>query len=366
MKFVTMFPLARNIELIKDVGMIPFIMHKEYGFDSIVVCYNNSEYKYLEHEVKGLKVEFIKKLTGNSIVDGIMYLIKNAKKIDVLNTYHLKFESMLFFLVYKILNSKGKFYLKLDCGIASPSFKRKGLKNSIRNKCKIAFLKKCDLISIETTKGYEQYKSFKLPLKLEYVPNGCYYVSNKLCSKENIICSVGRIGTYQKATDILMEAFKIASPSISNWKLNIIGPIEDEFKKYINNYFIQNPQLKTNVTFLGELDKEHIFKEYQKSKIFCLTSRFESFGLVLTEALSQGCFIIMSNVDSAKDITNDNSIGKVFNIDDTQELANLLVKYCNDNEYLNSMELVSRKHYEKNFNWINICKKIVKALNLTI
>jgi hypothetical protein len=61
MTFVTLFPGATNIHLTKDVGMIPFIMHKYYGYDSTLVCYKNDEYDYLETEVKGLKIDFLEK-----------------------------------------------------------------------------------------------------------------------------------------------------------------------------------------------------------------------------------------------------------------------------------------------------------------
>ena len=76
MRFVTMYPETENVHLIKDVGMIPFIMHKKFAYDSTIVCYKNEDYSYLENEVKGLKLDFIKKYTGKSIIDGAIYLFK--------------------------------------------------------------------------------------------------------------------------------------------------------------------------------------------------------------------------------------------------------------------------------------------------
>jgi L-malate glycosyltransferase len=56
-----LFPECRNVHLIKDVGMIPYILYKYYGYDSKIVCYNNETYSSLNKEVKGLKLNFIEK-----------------------------------------------------------------------------------------------------------------------------------------------------------------------------------------------------------------------------------------------------------------------------------------------------------------
>ena len=76
------------------------------------------------------------------------------------------------------------------------------------------------------------------------------------------------------------EAFKKSYPKLSNWKLKLIGPIEEEFKEYINNFYNENPNLKNIVEFTGPIyDRKQLADEYNKAKIFCLTSRYESFGL---------------------------------------------------------------------------------------
>ena len=54
-KFLCLFPRGRNIELVKDVGMIPFMLQKEGYYKSYIAFYKDmEELPYLKTEVKGL------------------------------------------------------------------------------------------------------------------------------------------------------------------------------------------------------------------------------------------------------------------------------------------------------------------------
>lgn len=363
MNFVTIFPETENIHLIKDVGMIPYIMYKEYGIDSKIVCYKNGDYPYLNSDVKGLKIDFIKKFTGKSILDVGIYLLKKSKKIDVLHIFHLGIKESVWICVYKFLNKKGKIYLKFDA-----DYHIKETTNP-RGKSLKAFLKKltlnkCDLISVENRVVYSFLKEF-WKIDVKYIPNGFYDYKRKtvVCSgiKEKTILTVGRIGTYQKATEILLEGFKMAykNDTMTDWNLKIVGPIEKSFKGYVDKFINENPNLKRKIEFTGAIyDRDELKKEYEKAKIFCLTSRYESFGLVFLEAMKAGCYIISSDVESALDITNNRTYGSIFKIDDIEELSQCIVKSCN-NESLNSNCYKIQEYVYKEFYWTTICKKIL-------
>ena len=217
--------------------MIPYILHKEYKFEAKVACYNNGEYPYISDLVEGLKLDFIPRDSGNALLDASAYLRENAPKIDILNLYHFLDRTLEWARLYKALNPKGKIFLKLDANewfIKQFDINEKNIKSSH------SILQECDLISVETTELYE-YLNKQWPLTIEYLPNGFYDFGVKkpinYAEKENIICTVGRIGQYLKANDVLLEAFKLASPSLPDWKLKIIGPMEKSFEPYVENYF---------------------------------------------------------------------------------------------------------------------------------
>ncbi|WP_297423403.1 glycosyltransferase family 4 protein [Clostridium sp.] len=365
MRFTTIFPETENVHLTKDVGIIPFIMQKEFGCSSTIVCYKNGEYEYLHTEVKGLGIDFIKKYTGKSIIDGAIYLLKNSKKIDILHLFHLCNRTFLWIILYKFLNSKGKIYLKLD---ANRTIKNKNLKcKNIKNRIIEKILKTCNLISVETKELYD-YFNCDWPVKVKLIPNGFIdsYDKRPITSqeKENYIITVGRIGSKEKANEVLMQAFAIVSDKLPNWKVKFIGPIEEEFKSYINKYFYKYPLLKDRVIFTGGIyDKEKLDKEYRKAKIFCLTSPMEGFPLVFLEAIKNGCYIISSDVSSVYDVTNDMKYGEVFNVGDVEGLSKLLLDNCTNNINMNDLYSEIQKFAYQNFNWKVICGKIYSLLN---
>ncbi|MBP2032212.1 glycosyltransferase involved in cell wall biosynthesis [Clostridium algifaecis] len=366
MNFVTIFPETENVHLIKDVGMIPYIMYQKFGINSTIVCYKNGEYPYLNNEVKGLKIDFIKKYTGKSILDGVIYLFKNSRKIDILHLFHFSKRTALWIYVYKFLNKKGKVYLKLDADYRIKN-STNPCSNGIKAKLKRLIFNKLDLLSIETLNIYNYLRN-NWKVNVKYIPNGFYDYENreliKYDEKENIICTVGRIGTYEKATEVLLEGFKLAESKIENWKLKIVGPIENDFRNYIKKFYKENPQLKEKITFTGPIyDRNKLNEEYRKSKIFCLTSRYESFGLVFLEAMKNGCYIISSNVEAARDITDSETYGSIFAIDNADELGNYLVKNCNNVNKLNKNCYAVQEYAYNKFYWPNICNKILKQLN---
>ena len=94
------------------------------------------------------------------------------------------------------------------------------------------------------------------------------------------LLSAGRL-THQKGFDLLIEVAKRVFQKHEDWKWIVLGDGEqrNELEQKIEEYQLQNHViLKGNV--------HNIEDYYKESSIFVLTSRFEGFGLVLTEAKS--------------------------------------------------------------------------------
>ncbi|MBC9810748.1 glycosyltransferase [Carnobacterium maltaromaticum] len=364
MNFVTLFLPTENFHLTKDVGMIPYIMYKYYGYNSTIVSYDNGDYPYLKTEVRGLKQDFVRKTTNNNMLNGCLYIWKEARNIDVLHLFHIGIQQYIWLLLFKLRNSKGKVYLKLDAAesIREIKFNRWNIKHFFKKYA----LKKCDLISVETTQLAE-YLSENWPVEITYITNGFYdqgkYSKINYDMKQNTICHVSRVGSPEKATDVLLKGFKIASPNIKDWNLKIVGPIEKEFEPFIEQFFADNPELKERIEFVGLVtDRKELNQYYEQSKVFIMTSLFESFGLVFVEALRYGCTIITSNVSSAIDITDKERVGKIFPINDAEILAEKLITICSDENYLKQNTLDSQEYAYANFYWPTLCGEINKKL----
>lgn len=374
--FVTLFTDTENFHLVKDVGQLPYFMYKTEGYDSELISYkNNEEYPYLNKEVKGLKLTFISG-KGRFLyfeLGLISYLWSFSKSIDVLNLFHFKKDHLLYLLLYKTLNPKGKAYIKLDMDILffkdynAFLYSKYSLKNYLLKGITKWMFKLTNVFSVET----EEARSYLLKVypeleqKLICIPNGVdnLYLNEEIKlrpweEKEDIIITVGRIGTLQKNTELFLEALK--EVELNNWKVYILGPIEEDFQKYIKQYFLEHPQLKNRIIFTGNIsDRKELFEWYNRAKVFCLTSRWESFGIVFTEALYFGNYIITSPVSSAAYITAN---GKYGTIAEASEFSKAIQKSIEPG-FLKTQRYEEIKSFaKKNFTWTGIIKKLSDKL----
>lgn len=356
MKWVTLFPNCYNENLMKDVGLIPYFMNKEHNINSYIVTFETDKFKYLEKEVKGLKHITIK--NRGRLISQLLFTIKNAKRIDVLNLYHWGRVTLLTSILYKLLNRKGKLYVKLDMDLNGVSVINNN-KHARRILGKIT--KTADLVSVESKRICENLNKY-YDNRVVYIPNGMYSTEVTIQDKEKLILTVGRLGTKQKATEVLLEAFSRIQSDIPEWKLVLIGSIEPDFRKYIDTYFDNNPKLKERVLFKGHIsDRKSLNYYYEKASVFALPSRWESFALVLLEAMINGCYVITTEgISPVYDLIKSKKIGEICKVDDIDEFSEKLKTICNSSiDYENI-----RKSVEKDFSWSNICKIIHMKLNI--
>lgn len=315
-------------DLGKDPFVVPYYIKQIYGVNVTIVYPQNHLNNDLPAEYRGISLYPIKhsKESGLSVyflkVAG--YLFKNARKIDILMTFHIFMRSGRIALLYKLLNRKGKSYVKLDIPLyvidrVSGFMNDSSIKSRIKQKLYTAFFKRVDLFSCEGSDAYNRLTT-DYPLseymkhKLILLENGCDpdfiketgVEPKDFGEKENIFLTVGRLGTFEKHTELFLEA--LAKVRLNDWKVYMVGPVKEEFEPYVKDFYEKNPLLKDKVVFTGAVyDKKKLFDFYSRSKVFVLTSRTESSGIVLYEAKLYKNYIISTPVGAAHDvITGDN------------------------------------------------------------
>ena len=99
--------------------------------------------------------------------------------------------------------------------------------------------------------------------------------------KHKRVIAVGRY-TYEKGFDLLVEAWKLVVDKHPDWSLHVYGEgNRAELEKRIN-------ELNLSKSFMVNGRTDSIIEKYLESSIFVLSSRYEGFGMVLTEAMSCG------------------------------------------------------------------------------
>ncbi|WP_316833822.1 glycosyltransferase [Pedobacter nutrimenti] len=362
-RFLTIFPRCENAQLVKDVGMIPYTLSKECNYISTIASFKNGEYPYLFSEIKGVNQVFIPRFFGYSSLDVLLFILLNYRKYDVLQLYHYSIENVIFGTFFKLLNvfrSNAKTYLKLDADDSIFNIRTKGFKVNLLK----MFTSRFNLITAESKticKFLNEVRLFNRPVV--YLPNGFYNRGVRedvaFAKKDNLIITVGRIGSLQKSNEVLFSAFKEFAEMNKDWNLSLIGPIEKSFELYIKFFFEENPQLLSRIDITGPInDREALKSKYDKAKIFVLTSKWEGFPIVFLEAVRSGCTILSTDFSSAKDITDDGKYGGLFKIDDYKKLSNLLVEYTANTKFLKDNCISVQDYAYKYFHWDVICKKL--------
>jgi len=371
MRFVTLYPRAKNVQLVKDMGLIPYYIRTLFNEDAELVTYkNDEEYSYLDTVVKGAKVTFIKKVFGRQI-DGMIYTFKHAKEIDVLNLYHLNMSTFYASIAYKLRNPKGKIYLKLD--MSMEGLRTVQIKDP-RGFIKRMDIKMADLVSVETRVIQKRLNEL-FDKEIIYVTNGCVLSdgdSNVIPMEEDMdnvntdhtILTVTKFGTIEKASDTLLYAFA-ESADKHDYNLKIIGTVEKSFEPVIERFFSEYPHLKDRIIFAGEIhDRQQLRMEYRKARILTLPSRSESFGIVLVEAAYEGCYLVTSDMTPAGYDVNDNGkYGLVAKTDDVKDLADKLTEICTNESFDWKEHALAVSKYAKSvFDWERIVTDLYERI----
>lgn len=358
-KYVTVFPECCSVHLKKDVGMLPYSLGKYQNYKTSILCYDNGDISAQEKEK--FQVVYVEKKRGEQMDFGL-YLLYHAKQIDVLNLYHITSRRNIpWIILYKLGNPKGKVHIKLDA-----DYRMVDLMDmhpaSLKGKVKVWILRRLvDLYTVETTQMKQILeKAWGLDLKL--MPNGLFLdeetYTEDFPQNADAFLTVGRLGTEQKATEVLLEAFReIASET--PWELWLAGPVEPEFEDRIKTFFEENPHLTDRVRFLGNItDPKRLAEIYGQAKVFVLPSRWESFGLVLTEALERGEYLVVSDqVPSADDVGANGKYCNVIPVDNISALAQAMLEAAEK-----PVDVQIRKERSQwvkdNFTWTQIVKKL--------
>jgi L-malate glycosyltransferase len=184
-----------------------------------------------------------------------------------------------------------------------------------------------------------------------------FFNMKKYVSREKFIFFTVAFLKKNKGMDILIKAFNLAFKDEDNIILRIGG---DGAEREKLESLVKELKLEEKVEFLGSLNRKEVKIEMENCNVFSLASKFETFGVVLIEALSTGTPVVSTNCGGPYDIVND-KVGKLVEVDNIEELAYALKHvYVNYNNY-NQNEI--RQYCIDNFSNEAIGKKQLEIYN---
>lgn len=149
--------------------------------------------------------------------------------------------------------------------------------------------------------------------------------------KEKIVLAVGRKDSWHdKGFDNLIKAWGMVSKDVPGWRLQIVGGSSGKGQKYLE-YLCREFHVEDSVDFPNYQSDIRFY--YQRAAIFVLSSRYEGFGLVLIEAMSQGCACIACDYKGRQsEIVTNGVDGMTCEPDHVEALAQAIKKLIADDE----------------------------------
>ncbi len=197
-------------------------------------------------------------------------------------------------------------------------------------------------------------------LRFYYVPNivDTNFFKSKIDSK-NIFTfiNIGYLDTHKNQIN-LIKAFSKVFKDNENVNLSILGngPEYENLKKEIEINGIQK-----QITLYGFATRDEVLKELQSSDAFVLSSDYETFGIVLIEAMSCGLPVVATKCGGPESIIIDEKLGVLTN-KSVKDLADGM-KHIYETVY-NGTEI--REHIVKNFSEKVVAERLINIYKMVL
>lgn len=363
------YPQMLSMLLNKDVGAIPQTLARDFGWQAELVTWQAEPQTLIEPEGFSRWVRHVSLGTFESrparTAALLRYVAAHAPTTDVLLAYHLTSESLAALTLFKVRNPKGRAVLKLDMDHrALPFFE--GPRSLKQQALWLAFrATPIDLITVETEAMARRIASSVASLghRLEVFPVGIAPAGRRTSApKRRIVLTAGRLGIEQKNNELLLEAIeRLPLERIRDWQFWFVGSRTPALDVQLERVRRERPELSALIVVRDFVaSREALAQLYDEASVYCLTSRWESVGIVLLEAAQRGCFVVSSRVGVAEELTHGGLLGALFDSDDVDGLVRaLLVAIDGHAEHPRAALEEKARAYE----WPVVCKRFVEMID---
>jgi glycosyltransferase involved in cell wall biosynthesis len=179
------------------------------------------------------------------------------------------------------------------------------------------------------------------PLKnLQVISNPLSFYPTEFSTLENKkVIAVGK-HCHQKGFDRLLQIWKLVTDKHPDWKLEIYGTIE---KSEGLLDLAHELRIENTVTFFPP--EKNIGEKYKSASIYAMSSRYEGFGMVLTEAMAYGVPCVSFDCPyGPSDIISDGIDGFLVPNGDIKMFSDKICELITNNDLRHAMGTKARVH----------------------
>ncbi|MBT2685469.1 glycosyltransferase family 4 protein [Bacillus sp. ISL-37] len=263
-----------------------------------------------------------------SVIKKLISFIKD-EKIDIIHTHGAR-ANLYGYFISKFTDVKWVITVHSD---PRNDFLGRGMKGKMFTSLNLAVLRNADHFFAISTRFKEMVEGFGVnSSKITTIYNGVDFnedqVSSrkvsradlKLLQSDFVLLMVARFDPV-KRHDIALKAVERVKHDYPIVKLLLLG--DGQTKPEVEN-LVKSMGMENNVIFLGY--KENVRDFYQLADITLLTSRTESFPLVLLESARENVPVITTDVGGVHEMIPDSKMGFIVPVDDEDSVANAIFK----------------------------------------
>ena len=204
----------------------------------------------------------------------------------------------------------------------------------------LSHLKKLDTLVVLTEKDRDAWTELNnvvaIPDPLSFIPTSVSPLTEKR------VVAIARY-SHEKGIDLLLKAWAIAENKIDDWRLDVYGDGDrTAYEQLIDELSIDRVRCQLH----GRTN--NVEQEYVNSSLFVLSSRFEGFGMVITEAMVCGLPVVSFDCPwGPRSIITNHVDGLLVENGDVAALAEGLSFLMNDNSLRQSMHNAGLRNVQR-------------------
>lgn len=178
-----------------------------------------------------------------------------------------------------------------------------------------------------------------------------------ISTHEKVLFALQRL-SIEKRVDVLIKSMEIVSQKLHHWHL-IIGGTGPERERLRN--LVKKSNLDRQIHFAGFIPDAELSDYYNLCDIFLFHSNYETFGIVLAQAMAHGKPIVSVLNTAIPSVVPNGKCGLLVAPDSPQEFAEATVRLLNNEELAQNLGAQGRERARELFDWDIISEKYEKV-----